>query len=178
MKPHRPVALLTVAAALCLATTAARAGDAKYGLAAENKIQAQHLVNEIMSAHPDLVTAGMHCVPPDGTAQTIIASTLNVIGKHSDPEDILRGSTVIAPSAKAPKLGIMLPLRDRTGKDIGSLALAFKYHAGEDQVKYLAEATAIRDQVAQLIPSLSALFASAPSAGARQPLDLPRKVSP
>jgi len=30
----------------------------------------------------------MHCTPPGSQAQTIIASTLNIIGKLSDPEDV------------------------------------------------------------------------------------------
>ena len=116
----------------------------------------------IMAAHPDLVAAGLHCVPAGGDKQAIIASTLDVIGKPSDPEDILHGATTIAPSHKAPKLGIMLPLLDHAGKEIGSLALQFKYQSGEDQVKYLAEATAIRDHVAQRIPALGDLFNPAP----------------
>ena len=149
--------------ALLLGSTALRAADApKYGLAADNHILAQKLVNGIMAANPGLVAAGMHCVPPGGEKQGIIASSLNVIGKPSDPEDILHGATTIAPSAKAPKLGIMLPLHDRAGKELGSLALQFKYQAGEDQVRYLAAATAIRDQVAQQIPALADLFIAAP----------------
>jgi len=160
MKRNPPITFLALLAAFCLGAVMARAGDTKYGLAADNKIQAQRLVNEIMAAHPDLVAVGMHCIAPGSARQAIVASTLNVIGKPSDPEDILHGSTVIAPSAKFPKLGIMLPLHDRTGKELGSLALQFKYQAGEDQVKYLAEATAIRDHVAQEIPALADLFAA------------------
>ena len=155
--------LLSLFAALCLGAIVLHAADApKYGLAADNKIKAQQLVNDIMTANPGLVAAGMHCVAPGAEKQAIIASSLNVIGKPSDPEDVLHGATTIAPSAKAPKLGIMLPLRDRTGKELGSLALQFKYQAGEDQVKYFAEATAIRDRVAQQIPDLASLFAPLP----------------
>lgn len=154
--------LLFWVCACTLGAAGLTAADTKFGLAADNRVRAQELVREIMAANPGLLTAGMHCVPPDGGKQTIIASTLNVIGKPSDPEDILRGSTTISPNLKVPKLGIMLPLRDRTGKEIGSLGLAFKYQAGEDQVKYLAEATAIRDRVAQHIPTLASLFESTP----------------
>jgi hypothetical protein len=146
----------------CLGTV--RAAD-KYGLAADNKIYAQTLIKQIMAANPDLFSAGMHCVPPGGDAQAIIASTLNVIGKRSDPPDVEVGTqdeTIISPNLKVPKLGIMMPLHDRSGKEIGAFALAFKYHAGEDQVKFLAAATAIRDRVAQQIPALAALFAPAP----------------
>jgi hypothetical protein len=56
----------------------------------------------------------------------------------------------------------MLPLHDRSGHEIGSLALQFKYGAGEDQVKYFAEATAIRESVAQKIPDLASLFSPSP----------------
>ena len=149
-------------AALSGATVLGAADAPKYTPAAANHIYAQKLVAEIMAAHPDLVAAGLHCVPAGGDKQAIIASTLDVIGKPSDPEDILHGATTIAPSHKAPKLGIMLPLLDHAGKEIGSLALQFKYQSGEDQVKYLAEATAIRDHVAQRIPALGDLFNPAP----------------
>ncbi len=142
------------------------AADApKYGLAADNKIFAQALVNQIMAANPALLTAGMHCVPPGGDRQQIIASTLNVIGKPSDPEDVdvgVKGFTTLSPNLKVPKLGIMLPLHDRAGKIIGALALAFKYREGEEQLKFFVEATAIRDRMAKEIPTLADLFAPAP----------------
>jgi hypothetical protein len=150
-------------AAVVLGCTVLRAADApKYGLAADNKIRAQQIVNELMAGNPHLVAAGLHCVAPGSDRQAIIASSLNVIGKPSDPEDVLHGATTIAPSTKAPKLGIMLPLHDKAGKEIGSLALQFKYQAGEDQVKFFAEATAIRDRVAQGIPALADLFVVTP----------------
>jgi hypothetical protein len=163
MKFPALVKLTAGLAVLLLGPANLRAVDApRYGLAADNHIYAQQLVTEIMAANPGLVAAGLHCVPLDGDKQTIIASTLNVMGKPSDPEDILHGSTSIVPSRKAPKLGIMLPLLDHTGKEIGSLALQFKYQAGEDQVKYLAAATVIRDHVARQIPALVELFKPTP----------------
>ncbi len=150
---------------LTLGGTALPAADNKYGLAVDNRIRAQALVAEIMAANPELLTAGMHCVPPGGQAQTIIASTLNVIGKPSDPPDVdvgTHGETIISPNLKIPKLGIMLPLRDRAGKEIGALALAFKFPAGADQVACFAKAVAIRDQVAKKIPALGDLFTVVP----------------
>ena len=152
--------LLAALAGLMLGCTVLSAVDApKFGLAADNRNRAQQIVNELMAAHPELVAAGLHCVPPGGGRQAIVASSLNVIGKPSDPEDVLHGATTIAPSTKAPTRGIMLPLHDRAGKEIGSLALQFKYQAGEDQVRFLAAATAIRDHVAREIPDLAGLFA-------------------
>ena len=162
MKKSSLLSLVTGLAAL-LGGIGLRAADApQYTHATDNHIYAQKLVTEIMAAHPDLVAAGLHCVPTGGDKQAIIASTLDVICKPSDPEDVLHGATTIVPSHKAPKLGVMLPLLDHRGKEIGSLALQFKYQSGEDQVKYLAEATAIRDHVAQQIPDLGDLFNPAP----------------
>lgn len=163
MKTSHLFKLTVGLAVLLLGPSALRAGDApKFGLAADNHIYAQQLVNEIMAANPGLVAAGLHCVPAGGDKQAIIASTLNVIGKPSDPEDVLHGATTIVPSPKAPKLGVMLPLHDRTGKEIGSLALQFKYQPGDDQVKCFAAATAIRDGVARQIPALADLFKPTP----------------
>jgi hypothetical protein len=158
--------LLRLLGFVALLGVAARGADAaKFGLAADNRIFAQVLVKKIMADNPTLLTAGMHCVPPGGGAQKIIASTLNVIGKPSDPEDVevgAQGFTHLNPNLKVPKLGVMLPLHDRAGRIIGALALAFNYRAGEDQVKYFADATAIRDRVAREIPALADLFAPAP----------------
>lgn len=158
---HRIIALLLLAgwgiAGLRAAPT--------YRLAVDNKIQAQALVVKLMAENPELLTAGMHCVPPGAKAQAIVASTLNVIGKPSDPPDVdvgALGETIISPNLKVPKLGIMLPLHDHTGKLIGALALAFRFPAGEDPVACFAKAMAIRDRVAQEIPSLDALFVATP----------------
>lgn len=157
---RRLVLLATV-----VAVGLARGDVPKYGLAAENRIIAQALVNKILASDPALLTAGMHCMPPGERAQKIIASTLNVIGKPSDPPDVEVGElgfTHLNPNLKVPKLGVMLPLHDRAGKTIGALALAFKYRGGEDQVKFLAAATMIRDRVAQDIPALAGLFVGTP----------------
>ncbi|MDB6128459.1 MAG: hypothetical protein JWM35_2355 [Verrucomicrobia bacterium] len=148
---------------LCLGVGAAAAD--KYRLAADNRIRAQQLVNKVMAENPGLVSVGMHCVPPGGNAQAIVASTLNVIGKPSDPPDVdvgTHGETIISPNLKVPKIGVMMPLHDRTGKEIGAFAIAFKFKPGEDQVKYFARATEIRDRVAQEIPSLADLFVAVP----------------
>lgn len=163
MKISHRFSLFAVLAGCLLGAAVLRAADTpKYVRAADNHIYAQKLVTEIMAVNPELLSAGLHCVPPGGDKQAIIASTLNVIGKPSDPEDILHGSTIISPSAKAPKLGIMLPLHDRTGKEIGSLALQFKYQPGDDQIKAFATATAIRNHVAAQIPKLADLFTPQP----------------
>lgn len=160
MKHPCIVSSLWLAMALVLAPSPLRAAG-PYGLAADNKISAQGIVNALMREHPELVSAGIHCVRPGSPGQTIVASTLNVIGKPSDPPDIdvgQHGETIISPSSKAPKLGVMLPLKDSRGREIGALALAFHYRAGDDQTKAFLLATSIRDALAPSIPSLESLF--------------------
>ena len=137
----------------------------KYGYAKDNKIYAQKIVTKLMQQYPELVTAGIHSIRPNKNNQEIIASTLNVIGKPSDPPDIdvgLHGATNIEPSSKTPKIGVMLPLKDSSGKRIGALALAFRYTDGDDQVQFLQKATLIRDQVARLIINHDGLFVESP----------------
>ena len=163
MKTSDLLKLTVVLAALLLGNGLLRAADVlKLGHAANNHIYAQKLVNEIAASNTTLMAVGMHCVVPGTAKQVVVASTLNIIGKPSDPEDIVRGSTTISPSAKTPKIGIMMPLHDSAGKEIGSLALQFKFYTGEDQVKFFAEATEIRDRVARQIPSLTDLFTAQP----------------
>lgn len=162
--PYLPVISL-VLAALCLNSAGLCADTPKYGLAADNRIFAQELVNRLTVQNPKLITAGMHCLAPGGSVQTIVASTLNVIGKASDPNDVdvgQQGFTLISPNPKKSKIGVMMPLHDRSGKLVGALALAFKYRDGDDEVKFLADAVAIRDRVAQDIADLPALFVAVP----------------
>jgi hypothetical protein len=151
---------------LCFLAATGRGADAPhFGRAADNKIYAQSLVSTIMAENPLLVTAGIHCVPAQGGPMVILASTLDVIGKPSDPEDIqvgVEGLTHVYPNPKFPKLGIMLPLHDRDGRIVGALALAFKYKAGDDQAQYFVAATAIREKVARRIAQRANLYAPAP----------------
>ena len=163
MKTYLRIIAITCLAGLAMAGV--RAAAPTYGKAADNKIRAQALIVKLMAENPDLLTAGMHCVPPVGGTQAIIATTLNVIGKPSDPPEIdvvANGETILSPNLKIPKLGIMMPLHDRSGKRIGALALAFRYPAGADQVACLDKAVLLRDQLAQQIPSLDALFMTEP----------------
>jgi hypothetical protein len=158
----RTIALIIVGG---VAVAGLRAATPTHGKAADNKIQAQALVVKLMADNPELFTAGMHAVAPSSHVQTIIASTLNVIGKPSDPPElgvVADGETILSPNLKVPKLGVMMPLHDRSGKRIGALALAFRFPAGKDEVACLAKSIAIRDRLAQEIPSLDTLFTATP----------------
>src|SRR5712691_2947128 len=157
-----------IAACCVLSATGVRAEE-RYGRAADNKIYAQSLVNEILAPDPDLLWAGMHGVAPGSQEHTIIASTLDVIGKKDEDSDVLvatEGRSVLVPNLKQSKLGVMLPLRDASGQRIGALALAFKYPSPDtSEARLFLKATAIRDRVAKRIRAFSDLFRPVPWKG-------------
>jgi iron complex outermembrane receptor protein len=158
-----------VAAMLAVATLAPAAADQASGQApgkaADNAIYAQSLVNDEMAKHPELVVIGMHAVKPGVKGSTMIASNLDRIGKADDEDDLAvsrEHKTILAPNLKEPtKFEVAVPLKDATGRVIGSLSAVFEYAAGDDEVKMHAAAVAIRDEIAKQTPSVAALFKAA-----------------
>lgn len=154
-----------IAACFILSVTGVRAEE-RFGRAADNRIYAQSLVNEILTQDHDLLWAGMHGVAPGSDRHTIIASTLDVIGKKDEDSDVLvatEGRSNLVPNLKQSKLGVMLPLKDASGQRIGALALAFKYLSPDtSEARLFLKATAIRDRVAKRIPAFSDLFRPVP----------------
>jgi iron complex outermembrane receptor protein len=132
------------------------------GKAADNAIFAQKLVNEQMAKHPELVVLGLHAPKPGAKDSHMIASNLDRIGKEDDEDDLAvakERKTILAPNMKDPgKFEVAVPLKDASGKVIGSLSTVFKYTAGDDEVKMHQAALAIRDEVARKIPDVAALF--------------------
>jgi hypothetical protein len=163
MKPSHYAALLSLAAIIATSIGARAAGNV-WGKAADNRIYAQTLVNKMAAANPLLVSIGMHVARPGTQDYRIIASTLDVVGKQCDPEDLVvavdDNSVISAPNLKAGKLGILIPLHDRDGHHIGGFALAFKYKPGDDQARIFTRALALRDRMAKNIPNVESLFDS------------------
>jgi hypothetical protein len=136
--------------------------DHQLGKAVENAIYAQKLVDEQMTKHPELVVIGIHAPKPGAKGSTMIASNLDRIGKADDDDDLAvahERKTILAPNLKDPtKFEVAMPLKDASGKVIGSLSTVFKYNAGDDEVKMHAAAVAVRDDVAKQTPNVAGLF--------------------
>src|ERR1700730_14711405 len=49
---------------------------------------AQHLVDQMLAAHPEVVVLALHVTPPHGTENVIIASNIGRIGKKADEDDL------------------------------------------------------------------------------------------
>jgi hypothetical protein len=135
------------------------------GKAADNKIYAQKLVNELMAKNPDLLVVGFHAVAPGATEQKMIASNLDRIGKDDDDDDkavVTERKTICVPNAKeSNKFEVQLPMTDASGAIIGAYGFVFLYKAGDDEVELHRKGVVLRDRLAKKIPSLAALFAPA-----------------
>jgi hypothetical protein len=152
-------------AILACAWTASASAEEKLGKAADNAIYAQTLVNATVAQHPELIIVGMHALKPGAKIETMIAANIDRIGKKDDDDDLAvahEKKTILAPNMKDPtKFEVALPLKDASGKVIGSLSTVFKYSAGDDEVKMHAAAVAIRDDLARKIPTSADLFKAA-----------------
>ena len=162
MRMH--LVISAAAAALSCATAGYALAAEPMGKAADNAIYAQTLVNEQMAKHPELLVLGMHAPKPGANAKDshMIAANLDRIGKVDDEDDLAvaqERKTILAPNMKEPtKFEVAVPLKDASGKVIGSLSTVFKYAAGDDEVKMHVAALSIRDEMARKIPSVAALF--------------------
>jgi len=131
--------------------------------AADNKIYAQKLVDELMASHPELLVVGLHGTAPGANEERMIASNLDRIGKKDDDDDVgvsTEHKTICAPNLKESfKFEVLMPLKDSSGAFLnGAVGFVFRYKQGDDEVKMHALAVQIRDGLAKKIPSMAALF--------------------
>jgi hypothetical protein len=138
-----------------------------------HKIYAQKLSDEIMAAHPELLSVTFHGVPPGQTeTYTMFAGSYpERIGNSDDPDDVdisKKGITIIDPRWHRPndtvkKFVMMLPLRAASGENIGEIVLAYKNPAGSTKTEkdFFLASSELRDALMRKISSLGALFEAA-----------------
>ena len=162
-----------------LALGAACLGAAeKNWTAPAHKIQAQVLSDQIMAAHPDLISITFHGVPPGmSKVYTMFAgSYADRIGNADDPDDVMiieLGITILDPrwhrmKDPAKKFVMMMPLRDAAGENCGLLVAAYKNPDFQPngsnaklEAEYFAKGTKLRDELQKQIPSYAGLFEAA-----------------
>ena len=160
MNPHilRPASIVVI---LSLGATGLWAQQ-KLGMAADNKIYAQTLVNELMAKHSDLIIVGFHAIALGATDATKIATNEDKVGRKDEPDDLMvsqESKTILSPGLHGKdRFQVLLPLNDAAGNVIGALGLVFKYHDGDNDVDFLVKAKGIRDGLRKQIPSLADLF--------------------
>ena len=165
---------------VCLsAFVAASLGAAeKNWTAPAHKIQAQVLSEQIMAAHPELISITFHGVPPGlSKVYTMFAgSYVDRIGNPDDPDDVMiieLGITILDPrwhrmKDPAKKFVMMMPLRDAKGENCGLLVAAYKNpdfapngSNAKLEAEYFAKGTQLRDELQAKIPSYEDLYAPA-----------------
>jgi len=142
------------------------------------KIQAQVLSEEIMAAHPELISITFHGVPPGlSKVYTMFAgSYVDRIGNPDDPDDVMiieLGITILDPrwhrlKDPAKKFVMMMPLRDAQGENCGLLVAAYKNpdfspngSNAKLEAEFFAKGTKLRDELQAKIPSYEGLYAPA-----------------
>jgi hypothetical protein len=147
------LARLTVAGALLFS-----------GAAAADTIFAQKLIDDAKAARSDIVTIGIHAKAPGSSQYTIVAHTnRQSVGHESEGADLvtLKTGKPDGPNALADGVyDVGVPLKDRTGKQIGFLAVHIRPPAqsGDPKEVALRSAFQVRDELASRIASASGLF--------------------
>src|SRR6202021_323542 len=101
------------------------------------KLYVQSLTEQIMAAHPELISVTFHGVPPGAPPKPYTmfgGSYLDLIGNPDDPDDVMvieTGVTLLDPRWHRTKDAIrkfvgLTPLRDSGGANIGLRATAHK----------------------------------------------------
>jgi hypothetical protein len=135
------------------------------------KLYVQTLTEQIMAAHPELISVTFHGVPPGAAPKTYTmfgGSYLDRIGNPDDPDDVMvieTGVTLLDPRwhrTKDPirKFVVQTPLRDAAGENIGLIVIAFKnpVNGGKTDKDYFLAGTKLRDDLQKQIPTFAALF--------------------
>jgi hypothetical protein len=164
------VAALVASGGSVAQTAPSEARPAKNWTPPAQKIRAQALSDQIMTAHPELLSVTFHGVPPglDKVYTMFAGSYPERIGNPDDPDDIdviTKGITIVDPrwhrtKDTVKKFVVQLPLRDTAGDNVGLLVLAYKLEAnpGRSETEYFSEAASLRDKLEKDIPSYASLF--------------------
>ena len=122
---------------------------------------AEKIMEQELVKFPYVLVFAMHATPPNRSSGVIVASNLGRLGKADDVRDIdaLKTGKPNAQLKSADKRAqIVVPMKDATGKSIGSLNLLLHNADGADEAGMIVRAEAVRDDVASKIPTLAALF--------------------
>jgi hypothetical protein len=173
-KLARFVSITILGACATLAGTTPCVADStkKNWTAPAQKIYAQTLSDETMAKHPELLSITLHGVPPgQENVYTMFAGSYpERVGNPDDPDDIdvsKKGITILDPrwhrtNDTDKKFVVLMPMRDKSGENIGLVVYAFKNprnpSTSATEKEYLAKATALRDSLARQIPTYKALF--------------------
>jgi hypothetical protein len=122
---------------------------------------AQHIVDEELAKHRDVMILAIHATTPKNADPEILASNIGRIGKKADDDDmrvVRDGKTNLEVNKDLMRYEVELPLNDAGGQRIGALGVVFPLSAHTDQKARHAEAIRIRNEIARQIPSPAKLL--------------------
>ena len=115
---------------------------------------AQHIVNEELAKHRDVMILAIHATTPKNSDPEILASNIGRIGKKADDDDmrvVRDGKTNLEVNKDLMRYEVELPLNEASGQRIGALGVVFPLTAHTNQKARHAEAIRIRDEIARQI---------------------------
>ncbi|GIL41145.1 hypothetical protein [Roseiterribacter gracilis] len=115
---------------------------------------AQHLVDQTVAKHSDVLVLAMHVTPPKSRENVIIASNIGRIGKAADEDDlavIRTGKAKLEVNQAGDRFEVELPLLDVRGDRIGALGVVFPYKSGDNKQARAKQAAEIRDELRRRI---------------------------
>jgi hypothetical protein len=121
---------------------------------------AQHIVDEELAKHRDVMILAIHASTPKNADPEILASNIGRIGKKADDDDmrvVRDGKTNLEVNRDLGRYEVELPLQNAAGERIGALGVVFPLTAHTDQKARHREAIRIRDEIARQIPSAAKL---------------------
>ena len=123
---------------------------------ATTKTHAQKLVDEVQATQPDVLVLAMRAPPRAAKEIVVLGSTFGRHGKKADADD-LKILTAAEPAtgiySGGKRFGVDLPLRDMSGKTIGTMNVGYRYREGDDQKALAKKAEALRDELQKRILS-------------------------
>ncbi len=111
---------------------------------------AQHLLDDALAKHPEVVIMAMHVTPPNYPDNVIIASNIGRIGKKADDDDlgvIKTGEPRLEVNTTGDRFEDELVLQDVSGDTIGALGVVFPYKSSDDKAKFVQQAEQIRSEL-------------------------------
>jgi hypothetical protein len=128
---------------------------------APQRFYVQKLAEDVKAKHPEIIYLNLRTIPPGRSESFKVASSPPSRGGKSDAADLdaEHGKPLVEQIKEAPQeFRVLLPLRERSGKIIGNIAVRMKLAQGKTNSDALKLAEKINRELQNGIPSKAKLF--------------------
>lgn len=150
------------AAGLVCAQLNAQSPAPALGKAAQNRIYAQRVMDELKAKNPDLLSISIYCVRPGTKAAVVVAGSLDQIGKPQPAEEAdmgLHGASKIIPDEEnnVKRYWVLSPLKGG-GETLGSLVVAYPRQIDGQEAAVMARHKEIAAEISRLITNEDSIY--------------------